>query len=132
MATRVFVDTSYFIARLVEQDQWHNLAVAAARRADGFVTSCLVLNETISLLQIRGQFSAALEFLAGVRRDSGLRIVYPDAALQSLGWDLFARYGAAGANAVDCVSFAVMRELRIKTAFTFDAHFQEAGFEILR
>jgi predicted nucleic acid-binding protein len=132
MMMRVFVDTSYFIARLVEQDQWHKLAVNAVRRAEGFVTSCLVLNETLSLLQVRGQFSTALEFLGGVRRNSELRIIYPDAALQSMGWDLFSRYGAAGANAVDCVSFAIMREMQIRKAFTFDTHFQEAGFEILR
>jgi predicted nucleic acid-binding protein len=132
MTMRVFVDTSYFVARLVENDQWHPLAVKAVRRVEGFVTSCLVLNETISLLQVRGQFSTALEFLGGVRRNPELRIIYPDAALQSLAWDLFSRYGAAGANAVDCVSFAIMREMQIKKAFTFDAHFQEAGFEILR
>jgi predicted nucleic acid-binding protein len=30
------------------------------------------------------------------------------------------------------VSFAVMRKLAIRKAFTFDEHFRLAGFEILR
>ena len=29
---------------------------------------------------------------------------------------------------VDCVSFATMRRLGIKTAFVFDRHFSEQGF----
>ena len=132
MATRAFVDTGYFIARLVARDQWHDRATKAARRADTLVTSAPVVNETISLLQSRGLFSLSLEFLQGIRHNSNLRVIHPDAVLQSHAWDLFSRYGASGANAVDCVSFAIMRDLHIKLAFTFDAHFRTAGFQILR
>lgn len=32
---------------------------------------------------------------------------------------------------VDCVSFTVMRERGIKTAFVFDDHFEEQGFECI-
>jgi len=32
---------------------------------------------------------------------------------------------------VDCISFEVMRGLGITTAFTFDRHFAEMGFEVL-
>ncbi|MBZ5593473.1 MAG: hypothetical protein LAP39_14615 [Acidobacteriia bacterium] len=52
--------------------------------------------------------------------------------LQSEAWDLFHRWRSSGANPVDCASFAVMRRLNIKKAFTFDQHFRTAGFEILR
>jgi predicted nucleic acid-binding protein len=31
----------------------------------------------------------------------------------------------------DCTSFAVMKELKIKTVFTFDDHFEQMGFRIL-
>ena|GEM_PF-3548981 len=32
---------------------------------------------------------------------------------------------------VDCVSFELMRQLGIRTAFTFDRHFEEQGFTCL-
>jgi len=32
---------------------------------------------------------------------------------------------------VDCVSFAIMREMQIKKAFTFDSHFQEATEDVI-
>ena len=129
---QVFMDSSYFFALLVEGDQWHKQAVKASTSYKSAVTSSLVLNETISLLQTKGMFSAALAFLRGVRNTPEVRIVYLDPLLQSEAWDLFARWVGSGANAVDCASFAVMRSLSIKKAFTFDQHFRTAGFEILR
>ncbi|MGA3072475.1 MAG: PIN domain-containing protein [Bryobacteraceae bacterium] len=127
-----FVDTSFYIARIMPRDQWHEKALRAVRPDITFCTSTLVLNETISLLQARGFVSAAISFLREARLSHDVSIVYPDAVMQSEGWNLFARWGPAGANAIDCVSFAVMRKLSIRKAFTFDEHFRTAGFEILR
>ena len=128
---QVFMDSSYFYALTVEDDQWHRQAIKASTSYRSAVTSSLVINETISLLQMRGMFSTALAFLNGMRNTPQVRIVYPDQMLQSEAWDLFAKWGGSGANAVDCISFAVMRSLSIKKAFTFDSHFRTAGFEIL-
>jgi len=127
----VFLDTSYFVAFLVPRDQWFQKAVHAARTDFRAVTSSLVVNETISLLQARGLLSTALAWLSGIRADPKILIIYVDAALQVEGWSLYHRYAGAGANAIDCASFALMRSLNIKNAFTFDQHFRAAGFEIL-
>ena len=127
-----FVDTSFYIARIMTRDQWHEKALRAVRPNITFFTSVLVINETISLLQARGFFSAAVSFLREARLGESVSIIYTDAVLQSDGWDLFARWGPAGANAIDCVSFAVMRKLSIRKAFSFDEHFRTAGFDILR
>jgi len=127
----VFLDTCYFVAFLVPSDQWFQKAVDAARADFRAVTSSLVVNETVSLLQARGLLSTALAWLSGIRADPKILIIYVDAALQVEGWSLYHRYAGAGANAIDCASFAVMRSLNIKQAFTFDQHFRAAGFEIL-
>ena len=129
---QAFIDTSYFFARLVQRDQWHQKAKRAVVPQLTTVTSSLVINETVSLLQARNMFSAALTFLRGVRSQPDLRIVYVDPALQAEAWDLFGRWGASGATVVDCASFAIMRRLSIRRAFTIDQHFAAAGFQILR
>jgi uncharacterized protein len=128
---RVFTDTSYYIARVMPMDQWHKAAVKAVRPGMTFFTSSLVINETISLLQARGYFSAALTFLDRIRQSEDVQIFYPDPALQAAAWDLFGEWGGSGANAVDCVSFALMKQMGIRRAFTFDSHFRTAGFEVL-
>jgi predicted nucleic acid-binding protein len=67
------------------------------------------VNETITLLQRRGFFSASLDFLEQTRSNEELQIVCPDSALQSTVWDLFGQWGGSGANAMDCMSFAIMK-----------------------
>lgn len=127
----VFVDTSYFIAIANRRDQWHNRAMAAANAGENYITSSLVINETISLLQARRAQGAALQFLIQIRANRSVQIVYPDPVLQTLGWDQFQRWGGIGANAVDCVSFAIMERMAIRRVLTFDVHFEVAGFETL-
>lgn len=132
MGPLVLADTGYFIARLTPRDQWHEKARKVKVAPRSAVTTSLVVNETVSLLQVRGFSSAALAFLQQIREGEDVRIVLIDPALQAQAWDLFARYGPSGATIVDCASFAVMRNLSIKKALTFDTHFRSAGFEILR
>lgn len=127
----VFLDTSYFIALQMDNDQWHESAARINRSGLRLITSSLVINETLSLLQVRGFFSAALEFLQRLRSDPDTHIVYVDSPLQAEAWDLFHRWGGAGVSIVDCASFAIMMSQRIRKAFTFDRHFRTAGFEIL-
>ena len=128
---QVFIDTAYFYAKLDARDQWHGRAQEAAVPERQGVTSSLVVNETFTLFQTRGQFSIALEFLEEVREDPDVRIVYVDAVLQSNAWDECRKWGASGASVVDCTCFAIMRSMGIRKAFTFDEHFRAAGFEIL-
>jgi predicted nucleic acid-binding protein len=126
----VFVDTSFFVAVAMKRDQWHERALRAVRPEMSLLTSSLVVNETVSLLQARGRFSEALLFLREIRANGAVEILYPDPAVQSQAWEEFPRRGAAGANAVDCVSFALMRKFSIRDALTFDQHFRAAGFNV--
>ena len=127
----IFIDTGYFVALMNKSDQYHTAAAMADSSIHDLVTSNVVLNETISLLQQRGFLSLALDFLREIRSGTNIHVLYVDAAVQSEAWDIYARYAGAGASAVDCTSFALMRRLGIREAFTFDKHFRTAGFGIL-
>src|SRR5260370_36534080 len=111
--------------------QWHAAACKAVKTGMTFFTSSLVINEVVSLLQSRGNLSAALLFLERIRQSGDVHIVHPDPVSQAEGWDLFRRWGGGGANAVDCVSFAIMGSFGIRSAFTFDQRFRARGYQTL-
>ena len=127
----VFVDTSFYIALIVGHDQWHAQAVRTMRPNLRLFTSAPVITETISLLQSRGRVNAALHFLAEMRDNTAVTIIYPDAATQVLAWQRFAKMAGAGANGVDCISFVIMEQLAIRRALSFDHHSGKAnGYQL--
>lgn len=71
----------------------------------------------------------ALDFLANVSGCDELSIVFPDEAIQRAAWEELRHSGGFGTNVVACLSFTIMRKLRIRKACTFDRHFAAAGFE---
>lgn len=129
----VFVDTSAIIATMVCDDimhtgaaaAWDHLLSSSARMA----TTNYVIVEACSVLQ-RRHGPLAVAHLRG--------LVTPVVAIH---WVTREQHDAAFAallaanrrdlSLVDCVSFAVMRETGIDTAFAFDRHFGEQGFRVL-
>ena len=43
---------------------------------------------------------------------------------------LFAKYADQNVSFTDCTSFELMKQNRIRRAFTLDEHFQRAGFSV--
>ena len=130
---RIFIDTSALYALLDGDDNNH----AKAKKAWGeiiqpentVVTSNYVLVETFALVQTR----LGLEAVRGLQEDLVpiLHVEFVTFAIHRLGVAALLSASRRGLSLVDCVSFEVMRDLGIKTAFTFDAHFREQGFEIV-
>lgn len=46
-------------------------------------------------------------------------------------WSIFLKYSDQEFSFTDCTSFALMKDLNLKKAFTFDSHFSIIGFECL-
>ncbi len=128
----VFVDTSALYALLDAGDEHHTRAAAAIgllrERADQLVTHSYVVVETSALAQRRlpaeAQPALFQELLAVVE------VVMVEPQLHAAG--VAALLGApAGPSLVDRVSFALMRERGITTAFAFDSDFIKAGFRVV-
>ena len=130
----LFLDTGAFIARYDADDQYHTAAVKAwaalapPQTRWRLVTSGGVLTETFTLLGRRAGFP----FAAGVARtilDSpSLSIRWGDADTASAALVWFTKFADQSVSWVDCESFALMRQARITRAFTYDRHFEDAGF----
>ena len=132
MANEVFVDTSGFYAMLVRGDDRHAVAKRilreGRRRKRGFVTTDYILDETVTLLLARHSHAAGADFLQTVTKSKALHLEWVDSERFHAAAEFFTRHRDKEWSFTDCVSFAVMRELRVRDAFTTDHHFKQAGF----
>lgn len=92
------------------------------------VTSSYVLLETLSLLQRR----VGMEAVWGFSRKLMplLDVVWVDETWQRRALQRLHVERNRAVSLTDCLSFEIMEVREITTAFTFDAHFPERGFEI--
>lgn len=129
----VFIDTSAFIALLVAEDENNKKAAETWRQFLGadehLVTSNYIMVETCALLQRRIGMNALKIFMEDIL--PVVMVEWVDLSLHDAGISGLMMSSKSGPNIVDCISFAVMRKLVIKNAFTFDKHFSDQGFILL-
>lgn len=135
MNETIFVDTGPWIALSDPRDQWHDATVKAMDRLrqnrNPLLTTNLVLMETYSGLVGRIQRKAIERFRATVLASPSIQVERVDEVNEDFAWRLFMRYDDKDVGFVDCTSFAVMEQRAITTAFTFDRHFRQVGFQTL-
>jgi predicted nucleic acid-binding protein len=132
----IFIDTGAFLGRWVGRDQHHERAIAGwaeirARRRR-CLTSSFVLDEVMTLLGRRVSYSFAAERAEGLWTSRALTIARPDEPDELAAIELLRKLADQRVSFTDCVSFALMRRHRVRMAFSFDRHFEAAGFEIWR
>jgi uncharacterized protein len=131
--TPIFLDTVGLLAVWDKDDQWHNAADGAYRQV--VATRQPVVTTTFILLECGNAMArrAYREDVSALRQTLELRneLIVPTEDDWKNGWGAYQRGEIGRAGIVDYVSFAVMRRLGIRQAFTNDRHFQEAGFETL-
>lgn len=127
-----FADTGAFLARYHRDDQYYKEAVRLWTTLERpVVTSNHVLAELAKLLAHRAGYRFAAETISDIYFSESFRIVSStrDDEIAALRW--MRKYEDQSVGFTDCVSFAIMRRLKIRTAFTFDRHFRVAGFEVI-
>ena len=131
----VFVDSSALKAHYDAADDFHGeaaglMAKVAARETEisSFVTTDYVLDEAVTLTRFAHSHSKAVELAEATLASKFVRMVYCDEALFLEGLGLFKQHSDKEWSLTDCVSFAATRKYGVRTAFTFDAHFRQAGF----
>ncbi len=128
----VFLDTGYILALELANDQHHATALSHWRRVSqnhpDLVTTSYVLNETVTFFNSRGYHSKAVSVGNVLLESPSVDLVHVDESLLLEGWSYFARHRDKRYSLTDCISFVVMRESEIQTAYAFDRNFIQAGF----
>jgi predicted nucleic acid-binding protein len=124
----IFVDTGAWFALFVPFDPDHAAAVRwSAANVEPLVTTDYVVDETLTLLRVRGERRRALRAADELFQGQLARIELLTRDDILAAWQVFLRFSDKDWSFTDCTSRVVMERLQIKTAFAFDHHFRQFG-----
>jgi len=124
----IFVDTSAWYALVDRTDNHHADAVAFVDALmEGLITSDFIVDETLTLIQARLGHRAAVDLGIKFWREDIATLVPVTRDIQLRAWEIFQNSPDKGFSFTDCTSFALMEQLGITNAFSFDAHFDQLG-----
>lgn len=132
----LFIDTGPFYARYDKRDSYRSQAVplwdTMSRKKFNCLTTNFVLSELITLAVYQLGSAAATRVAREIYNSKLIHMlsVTPELELKALDW--IERFSDQKFSMTDAVSFVVMTEQKIKMAFTFDSHFEIAGFQQFR
>jgi hypothetical protein len=127
----IFLDTSYLLALIRKKDTQHEAALAASANHPGpFITTDLVLVEFANCLSQPPYRATAVAIIEKIRSDRNTSVISFDSEGMEKALALYKRRLDKAWGLVDCFSFVVMKERRLKVALCFDEHFKQAGFAV--
>ncbi|MDE2778093.1 MAG: PIN domain-containing protein [Chloroflexota bacterium] len=131
----VFADTGYWIALIDHRDQGHN---QARRLTEGMANQQIITTEMIltELLNFASRQGQNLRILAGetsrqLCREPNVEVIPQTSGQFQQALERYISRPDQGWSLVDCASFIVMEERRIREALAFDHYFEQAGFRAL-
>lgn len=135
----VFVDTGPLHALNSRRDQYflkaHVLLKQMQHERMTLVTTDYVIDEaaTSLLTTVKAGYRNAMSLLAWMSKQPNLiEIEWMNQQRFGQTRDVFRRFNRDKQwSFTDCTSYVVMKERKIKTAFSFDEHFREMGVKLL-
>lgn len=131
---KIFIDTSAIIAFIDADDEFHDEALkiysTLLNERRHIFTSNYILLETIVILNNRIGIDAVRLFNNDIIPI--FKVHFVDETLQNLCINNLIIANRKNVSLVDYTSFEIMKQLNINKVFTFDCHFKEMGFEIIK
>lgn len=87
-----------------------------------------MLDESFTLIGRRAGYSFAAQRAKNIYMSMRLTILRPDGTDELDAVGIFEKYADQEISFTDCISFILMKKHRINNIFTFDRHFEYAGF----
>ena len=130
----IFIDTGAFVARVLASDQFHKQSQQSwtkmAKMFHSAYTSNFVINETLTLLARRIDYAFAYRNGQTLYGSRFLTILRPVQEEELKALEMMQKYADQKVSFTDCVSFVLMKKLKIRQAFGYDKHFRSAGFSL--
>ena len=125
--TEAFVDTSFVIALINKSDQHHSQAMQLAARFDKrrLVTTDDVLLEIGNALA-RNFKAQSVQIIEHFVTSDEIQIIALNAELFRRAFDPYRSHADKAWGLVDCISFMVMKDLKLTRSLTADKDFEQA------
>jgi predicted nucleic acid-binding protein len=134
-AEPLFIDTGGLYALISPESSSHRLAVqimqAAADQRRRAVTTDYIVDEPATLLRARGLTKLLGEFFHLTEESQALTVEWTSPDRFAAARKFMLKHLDQKFSFTDCVSFVVMKELRLRDALATDKHFRIAGFNPL-
>ena len=131
----IFVDTGAFLGWYLPSDQYHRKASqfwkTLQETQEPCYTSNFVVDEVLTLLGRRADYGFAANRAQVLYSSKALVILRPQAQDEKNALQWFQKLSDQQVSFTDCISFALMKKQKLTRVFTFDEHFQRAGFQVV-
>jgi len=132
---KVFVDTSGWVALFVENDKYHKKAVSIFEEIKSskalIYTSDYCIDETITTILSRGNHKQSVLAGEALFTSKIIKTIHVCPDYFQVAWVLYQKYKDKMFSFTDVTTFAIMKGLNIKKAFSFDIEFVQAGIELI-
>lgn len=131
----IFIDTGPFIAKYFVHDQFHKKSLSIwgklEKSEEALITSNFVLDEVFTLLARKSYYEFASEKANIIYNSNVIEILRPTHDVELAALRYFKKFSDQQVSFTDCISFQLMKDHRLDKVFTFDKHFQLAGFKVI-
>ncbi len=130
----IYLDTGAFLSRFLKNDNCHKKALKKWEQIKKSkykcVTSNFILDETFTLLGRWTDYKFAAEKANIIYSSNIIEILRPEYDDELAAIKLFQKFSDQKVSYKDCISFILMKRMKIKYVFSFDRHFTLAGFKL--
>ncbi|MCL4418410.1 MAG: PIN domain-containing protein [Actinobacteria bacterium] len=132
---KIFVDTSALLPLSDKSDGDHikmsNIFKEITKNSVELIITDHVFSEILTLIKRKMNSYHAIKMGDLIRQSEIIEVYSPSNTDKELAWDIFKKYSDQDFSYTDCISFAVMKNLKIKEVLTLDKDFSIFGFELL-
>lgn len=132
----ILADTSYWVALIDSNDQWHEKATAISKSLsnESLLTTDEVLTEVLAFFSAYSSKTRqrVLQFVLDlINATAHVDVSEQSRASFLAGLSLYERRPDKSYSLVDCISMQLMKDEGITESLTTDGHFMQEGFTIL-
>ena len=132
MIESVFVDSFAWIAAINKSDNYHEISIRILEELLNnhakLITTNYVVVETINALSKVELRKTVIGFIDKLEKSPSVQIIKITDEIYNNAWTLYQQRMDKDWGITDCTSFEIMKMFNIKTAFTSDKHFEQAGY----